>query len=142
MTVTLLASSFSLFSFILRCFFIAPCHSLSLSLSLSPSLHLDFSCQPVQTEGTWKAEEKIESAPLLTCTFYNLQVRHKEKIEYTGYRNAQEVRVLLLPWSLVCAVVRKVVPCNCSMLYSSSLVLPHPWATGNLKAEGRRESKE
>ena len=116
--------------------------SFSLSLSLSPSLHLDFSCQPVQTEGTWKAEEKIESAPLLTCTFYNLQVRHKEKIEYTGYRNAQEVRVLLLPWSLVCAVVRKVVPCNCSMLYSSSLVLPHPWATGNLKAEGRRESKE
>ena len=50
--------------------------------------------------------------------------------------------LLLLLCPVFCAVVRKGVPCNCSMLHSSSLVPPHPWATGNLKAEGRRESKE
>ena len=110
--------------------------SFSLSLSLSPSLHLDFSCQPVQTEGTWKAEEKIESAPLLTCTFYNLQVRHKEKIEYTGYRNAQAVLVLLLPWSLVCAEFARwyhaIAPCCTPPLLSFLIHEPQ-------KFEGRRE---
>ena len=116
--------------------------SLSFSLSLSVSLPLPlsapwFSCQAVQTEGTWKAEETKRVGSTAFLHFYDLQVRHKEKIEYNEYRNAQEVRVTSPSLPLV---LRSSSQGGTMQLLHVALLLSCPSSSmSHRKFEGRRE---